>query len=85
MAVPKHRTSVSKRNMRRSHDALTAPSLSICDNCQEVKPSHVACKACGFHKGRQVMQATTVNLAWDGSGLENHEHDHDHGAEGHKH
>ncbi|MEI6399567.1 MAG: 50S ribosomal protein L32, partial [Pseudomonadota bacterium] len=30
MAVPKFRTSKSKRDMRRSHHFLTAPGSSVC-------------------------------------------------------
>jgi len=35
MAVPKKKTSKSKRDMRRAHDFLTAPGISICPQCQE--------------------------------------------------
>jgi ribosomal protein L32 len=31
MAVQQNRKTSSKRGMRRSHDALTAPTLSICE------------------------------------------------------
>ena len=55
MPVPKYRTSASKRNMRRSHHALKAPGLSICPNCQEVKPPHVACKACGYYNNIEIL------------------------------
>lgn len=70
MAVPKYRTSASKRDMRRSHHALKAKSLSSCPNCQEVKLSHVACPSCGHYKGKQVMTAQTSELAWDGADLD---------------
>ncbi|MCL4136665.1 UNVERIFIED_CONTAM: hypothetical protein GTU68_056145 [Idotea baltica] len=33
MQAPKRKTSKSKRNMRRSHHALTAGQLSECSNC----------------------------------------------------
>ena len=56
MAVPKFRTSKSKRNMRRSHHALKVPGFSLCANCQAVKASHAVCEACGHHKGRQVVE-----------------------------
>ena len=29
MAVPKKRTSKAKRNMRRAHDAITAPNIVV--------------------------------------------------------
>lgn len=56
MAVPKRRTSKSKRNMRRSHHALTIPNLSPCPECGEMKRSHVVCPHCGMYKGRQVIE-----------------------------
>ncbi len=56
MAVPKRKTSKSKRNMRRSHDALTIPTLSTCPECGEMKRSHVVCPHCGMYKGRQVIE-----------------------------
>ncbi len=55
MPVPKFRTSASKRNMRRSHDALKRPSLSTCPNCEEIKRPHIACGACGFYDSKQVF------------------------------
>lgn len=55
MPVPKVRTSRSKRNMRRSHHALSAPASSICTNCGSVKLPHSVCEACGFHNGKQVL------------------------------
>ncbi|MFB3107788.1 MAG: 50S ribosomal protein L32, partial [Candidatus Binatia bacterium] len=33
MPVPKRRTSKSKRNKRRSHDALVIPQWSVCSKC----------------------------------------------------
>lgn len=56
MAVPKKRTSSSRRDKRRSqHDKITAPGLSPCSNCQQLVPSHRVCPACGHYKGRQLI------------------------------
>lgn len=55
MAVPKRRTSRSKRNMRRAnHDKVTAPQLIPCSNCGEPSVPHRACPSCGVYKGRKV-------------------------------
>ena len=35
MATPKHKTSKSRRDMRRSHDALGANAYHECPNCGE--------------------------------------------------
>jgi len=54
MAVPKKKTSKSKRDMRRAHDSLKAPSLSVCPQCKEPKIPHRACPSCGTYKGKDV-------------------------------
>jgi large subunit ribosomal protein L32 len=43
MAVPKKKTSKSKRDMRRAHDALAAPGISTCPQCKEPKQPHRVC------------------------------------------
>ena len=42
MAVPKKKTSKSKRDMRRSHDSLTPAGTSVCPSC-------------GTYKGKDVL------------------------------
>lgn len=55
MPVPKKKTSTSKRGMRRSHDGLKAPGLSICPNCQEAKRPHHVCSHCGYYGDKEVI------------------------------
>ncbi len=57
MAVPKSKITRSKRGMRRSHDALRAPSHAECDNCGELKRPHHVCGACGHYRDREVIAA----------------------------
>lgn len=66
MAVPKYRTSASKRDMRRSHHRLSRPGMSVCSNCGETHRPHRMCTACGFYKGAQVVQVKKTDLAWSG-------------------
>jgi large subunit ribosomal protein L32 len=54
MVVPKRKTSHSKRNKRRAHDALTAPHVVSCPECGE--SSHRACRHCGSYRGRKVIE-----------------------------
>lgn len=55
MAVPKGKTSKSKKNMRRAHDAVSAPGISTCPQCQEPKMPHRVCSNCGTYKGKEVI------------------------------
>ena len=57
MAVPKRKTSPSKRNMRRSHHALARPAYGECPNCGEQKRPHHVCPSCGHYKDREVTKA----------------------------
>ncbi|MDQ6967322.1 MAG: 50S ribosomal protein L32 [Mariprofundaceae bacterium] len=56
MAVPKRKTSKSKRNMRRSHDGITVAAMSECPECGETMRPHHACQGCGQYKGREVLE-----------------------------
>ncbi|HZH27203.1 MAG TPA: 50S ribosomal protein L32 [Azospirillaceae bacterium] len=55
MAVPKKKTSKSRRNMRRSHHAIQAGAYHECANCGELKRPHNVCGACGHYDGREVV------------------------------
>ena len=55
MAVPKKKTSKSRRGMRRAHDALKAVNYVECPNCGAPKLPHHICASCGHYKGRQVF------------------------------
>lgn len=57
MAVPQHRTSKTRKRMRRTHFKLTAPGLVQCPKCSEMKLAHHVCKNCGYYKDRAVVQA----------------------------
>ena len=55
VAVPKRKTSPSRRNMRRSHHALGANSYVEDKETGELKrPHHIDLKT-GMYKGRQVI------------------------------
>jgi large subunit ribosomal protein L32 len=60
MAVPKKKTSKSKKNMRRSHDAISAPGISTCPNCNEPKLPHRVCSSCGTYKGKEIISSDKV-------------------------
>lgn len=54
MAVQKSKVTRSRRGQRRSHDALTGPTLSVEQATGEVHRRHHV-SAEGFYKGRQVI------------------------------
>jgi large subunit ribosomal protein L32 len=56
MAAPKRRHSKTRRNKRRSHDALSRVGTSVCDNCGEVKLPHRVCASCGHYRDREVIE-----------------------------
>ncbi len=55
MAVQQNRKSRSKRGMRRSHDALKSPTLSIDPVSGETHRRHHITPD-GYYRGRQVIQ-----------------------------
>jgi large subunit ribosomal protein L32 len=56
MAVPKRKTSPSRRGMRRSADALKVPSyVEDKDSGELRRPHHVDLKT-GMYRGRQVLK-----------------------------
>jgi large subunit ribosomal protein L32 len=61
MAVQQAHTTRSKRGMRRSHDALSKPTLSVDSNTGEVHRRHHITPD-GYYRGRQVIaQAVEVD------------------------
>jgi large subunit ribosomal protein L32 len=58
MAVPKRKTSKSRKNLRRSHHALAAPARAKCPQCGAARLPHRVCRECGFYSG-----ATRIEIA----------------------
>jgi large subunit ribosomal protein L32 len=58
MAVQKSRKTPSKRGMRRSHDALKKPTLSIEPTSGETHRRHHISKD-GYYRGRKVVDIKT--------------------------
>ena len=56
MAVPKRKVSKARRDKRRSQVCkLSAPALSRCPQCGELKLPHRVCGNCGYYKGKEVI------------------------------
>ena len=61
MAVQKNRKTPSKRNMRRSHDALKSPAASIDPTTGETHRRHHVTPD-GFYRGRKVIDTPEQDL-----------------------
>ena len=60
MAVPKKKTSVSKRNMRRAHDSLKKTNVVEDSKTGENKLSHHISLKDGYYKGKQVIKPKEI-------------------------
>lgn len=54
MAVPKKRTSKSRKGMRRSHHRVPVPNVIECD-CGSATLPHRVCPTCGKYAGKAVL------------------------------
>lgn len=61
MAVQKSRKTPSRRGMRRSHDALKAPTLSVDPTTGETHLRHNVSPE-GYYKGRKVIDTKVVEI-----------------------
>ena len=55
MAVPKRKTSVSKKRMRRSHHRLSPTNISEDKKSGEYKLSHHIDLKSGFYNGKKIL------------------------------
>tara|TARA_B100001027_G_scaffold197483_1_gene154989 strand:+ start:78 stop:269 length:192 start_codon:yes stop_codon:yes gene_type:complete len=59
MAVPKRKTSVSKRNMRRSHDSIRKLNVVLDKDSGEPRLSHKIDLSTGMYNGREILKKKT--------------------------
>jgi len=64
MAVQKSRRTPSTRGMRRSHDSLKAPTLSVDPTTGETHLRHNVSPE-GYYKGRKVIESKVVEIEDD--------------------
>ncbi len=55
MATPKKKTSKSRRDMRRAHDAIAIETSGTCKKCGERKRPHHVCPSCGTYNDKNVI------------------------------
>ncbi len=56
MAVQQNKKSASRRDMRRSHDALSTPALALEPSTGEVHLRHHVSPS-GFYRGKKVIKS----------------------------
>ncbi|OGQ49146.1 MAG: 50S ribosomal protein L32 [Deltaproteobacteria bacterium RIFCSPLOWO2_02_FULL_47_10] len=57
MAMPKHKISKARRDMRKAnHLKVKDSNPSKCPQCGELKLSHRVCIHCGFYKGKEIVK-----------------------------
>ncbi len=64
MAVQKSRKTPSRRGMRRSHDSLQAPTLSVDPTTGETHLRHNVTPE-GYYRGRKVIDTPVVEFDGD--------------------
>jgi large subunit ribosomal protein L32 len=56
VANPKRKTSKARRDSRRAQNyKMSAPGITECPQCHEMKLAHRVCKNCGHYKGKEVV------------------------------
>jgi large subunit ribosomal protein L32 len=63
MGVPKRKVAHARQMERRSHLALTPPTLVECPHCHEPKLPYRVCPACGWYNGRQAIELKPASAA----------------------
>ena len=58
MAVPKKKTSVSRKGKRRAgqHHKLYRKHPITCPNCSDLTLPHHVCASCGTYRGKEVIE-----------------------------
>lgn len=56
MAVPKRRTSTTRKKKRRTHLGLKLPNMNECPKCGEMKRNHHVCPSCGYYGGDKIIE-----------------------------
>lgn len=58
MAVPKKKTSVQRKGLRRAgqHHKLYRKHPMSCPNCGDLTMPNTVCPSCGTYKGKQVFE-----------------------------
>jgi large subunit ribosomal protein L32 len=56
MAVPKRRTSKSRKRLRRGHHSGAGMRTQACPRCSSPKLPHRVCPTCGYYRGKKLVE-----------------------------
>jgi len=56
MAVPKRRTSKSRKLKRRNHDRAVTVAIQACERCGDPRRPHRVCPNCGYYGGEKRVE-----------------------------
>lgn len=56
MAVPKGKTSKSRRDKRRGHHKMKINSWGECPNCKVKILPHTVCNSCGYYASKKIVE-----------------------------
>jgi large subunit ribosomal protein L32 len=56
MAVPKRKTSKSRKRLRRGHDKAVVIPSQACPRCSSPKLPHRVCPTCGYYRGKKMIE-----------------------------
>jgi len=62
MAVPKRKTSKSRRDRRSSCKFIRPQIVVKCKNCDRPILPHIVCASCGYYKGRKILSTKIERL-----------------------
>jgi len=67
VAVPKKKTSVSRKGLRRAgqHHKLYRKFPMDCPNCGDMTMPNTACPSCGTYKGKQIFEVKAKDVVED--------------------
>lgn len=63
MAVPKKRTSLTRRRLRRTHYNAKVLAAGKCIQCGKAVLNFTACNSCGFYKNRSYASVLNIKPA----------------------
>jgi large subunit ribosomal protein L32 len=58
-ALPKKKTSRSRKLRRRTHDSVKLGAIILCSHCRRPHLAHHVCSNCGYYHGREVIVEKT--------------------------